>query len=355
MDSPRAIHVLCEEIMDHEIYLNQLLATKVPESSEIEHHLTEYCNLSCSFCHQDHDSKVGLDSIIEKAYKTVDFIFNSKLKKHTINVMGGEIFNDKIETSVFLDYYKFYEIIRKTCQDIGVEFQINWVTNLIFTENREMVDWLIEKTQEHAKISTSYDFAGRGLDINRQLIFRHNLNRYKKHIGVVGFVLTRPSIRKLIADKDKFFKEQLYGKFPLYFDWYVPGKTAGKNMPSEQETLDALRYVASNYPEIEPVKSMLENDHNQMTCYSLNKTTILPDGKEVTCRYNEAEPASFLSEVDYSSNANIIQAHLDRHDCFSCEHFSRCTFRCFVAADWSELERLPTCLFKTFFDEFPVR
>lgn len=340
--------------MNNEI-LNEMLSSKVQDSTEIEHHLTEFCNLSCSFCHQDHDSKVGLDSIIEKAHKTVDFIFHSKKKKHTINVMGGEIFNDKIETNVFLDYYKFYEIIEKVCRDLKVEFQINWVTNLIFTENREMVDWLMEKTKAHAKISTSYDFAGRGLDINRSLVFKYNLDRYKEHIGVVGFVLTRPSIRKLLLDKDKFFKEQLYGNFPLYFDWYVPGKTASKNLPSDQETLDALRFVANNYPQIEPVKSLLENENNKMTCFSLNKTTILPDGKEVTCRYNESDDSSFLSEVDLTSNANIIQAHLDRNECYSCHHYNRCGFRCFVQADWAELERLPTCLFKTFFDEFPVR
>ncbi|BDD79358.1 hypothetical protein [Burkholderia phage FLC8] len=340
----------CEECMNNDI-LNEMLSSKVQDSTEIEHHLFEYCNLNCSFCGQDHDSKVGMESIIEKAHKTVDFIFHSKKKKHTINVMGGEIFNDKIETNVFLDYYKFYEIIEKVCRDLGVEFQINWVTNLIFTENREMVDWLMHMTKEHAKISTSYDFAGRGLDINKHLIFTRNLERYKEHIGVVGFVLTKPAIRKLLNAKDMFFLKTLYPNFPLYFDWYVPEKSANKMMPSEQEMLDALLYVAEHYPNIEPVKSMLENEHNKMTCFSLNKTTILPDGKEVTCRYLEYDKEKFNNDIDYSSNANIIQAHLDRNECYSCPHFDRCQFRCFVQADWAELERLPSCFIRTFFDK----
>lgn len=337
--------------MNHESFLKAMLDDKIQESTEIEHHLFELCNLNCSFCGQDHKSTEGMETILEKAHKTVEFILKSRKKKHTINVMGGEIFNDLVDTKTFMDYYQFYDIIKKACQDLNVEFQINWVTNLVFAENREMVDWLMEKTSDHCKISTSYDFAGRGMNINRSLMFKTNLARYKKYIGVVGFVLTRPSIRKLIDNKDKFFTEVLYPNFPLYFDWYVPEKSAEKMMPSEQETLDGLLYLAENYPNVEPVKSLLENEQNKMTCFSLNKTTILPDGSEVKCRYIDYEAREFEHEVDYKSNANIIQAHLDRHDCMSCEWFSRCSFRCFVNADWAGLERLPTCLFKTFFEK----
>lgn len=338
--------------MNDEQYLNQLLASKVQDSSEIEHHLFEKCNLNCAFCGQDHDSEVGMNSIIDKAHQTVEFMIKSPLKKHTINVMGGEIFNDLIEYGTITDYFKFYEIIRKYCEDTNTEFRINFVTNLIFRENREIVDWLLEKTPaKNVMLSTSYDFAGRGLDINRSMIFQANLTRYKDRIGVVGFVLTRPAIRKLIANKDKFFKENLYGKYPLYFDWYVPEKSSEKMMPTEQEMLDGLLYVAEHYPNIEPVKSMLENEHNKMTCFSLNKTTILPDGKEVKCRYLTYDEQQFETPIDYSTNSGIIQAHLERHDCMSCKHYDRCSFRCFVQADWKDQERLPECFLKTFFDE----
>lgn len=337
--------------MNQEGFLQNVLASKLPESSEIEHHLFEFCNLNCSFCGQDHKSTVGMDSIVDKAHQTVDFIMRSPLKMHTINVMGGEIFNDGIGVDVFLQYFEFYEIIRKACADLKVDFQINWVTNLVFKENREMVDLLLEKTAMHSRISTSYDFAGRGLNLNKKMLFEYNLLYYKKYIGVVGFVLTAPAIRKLIANKDRFFRDILYGNYPLYFDWYVPEKTAEKMMPSEQETLDGLLFIAENYPEVEPVKSLLQNKENKMTCYSLNKTTILPDGKEVKCRYMEYEPDQFQNPIDYSSNANIITAHIERHDCMSCEWYEKCQFRCFVNADWGKLERLPECLFKLFFEK----
>lgn len=334
-----------------ELLLNQMLASKIQESTEIEHHLFEKCNLNCSFCGQDHDSEEGMDSIIEKAYQTIEFMKSSSLKNHTVNVMGGEIFNDLIEESVFEDYYKFYQIIKDYAVSNDLTVRINFVTNLIFTKNIPNVKRLLERCTDNVFISTSYDFAGRGLDLNRMMSFRANLQTFKPYIGVVGFVLAKPSIRKLLADKDKFFKNELYANFPLYFDYYVPENSADKMMPSEQEMLDALLFVADKYPKIEPVKSLLENEENKMTCFSLNKTTILPDGKEVKCRYMEYEVEQFHTPIDYSTNSGIINSHLERNECFSCQWFHRCMFRCFVQADWAALERLPICLFKTFFNE----
>jgi hypothetical protein len=330
--------------------LKQLLASKVQDSSEIEHHLFELCNLNCSFCGQDHDSKEGIDTILEKAHQTVEFMRNSPLKNHTVNVMGGEIFNDLVPDSVFDDYYKFYTVINDYANLNNLTVRINFVTNLIFTKNTEAVKRLLKLCGDNVWISTSYDFAGRGLDLNRMMMFKRNLEIFKSRIGVVGFVLAKPSIRKLIADKDKFFKEVLYMNFPLYFDWYVPENSADKMMPSEQDLLDALLFVAKKYPKIEPVKSMLENRENKMTCFSLNKTTILPDGKEVKCRYMEYEPEQFETPIDYSTNSGIINAHLERNECFSCEWYTRCPLVCFVQSDWAGRERLPVCFMKTFFN-----
>jgi radical SAM protein with 4Fe4S-binding SPASM domain len=330
--------------------LKQLLASKVQDSSEIEHHLFELCNLNCSFCGQDHDSKEGIDTILEKAHQTVEFMRNSPLKSHTVNVMGGEIFNDLVPDTVFSDYYEFYSIINNYAKGNNLTVRVNFVTNLIFSKNTSNVQKLLEQCGDNVWISTSYDFAGRGLDLNRMMMFKRNLEIFKPRIGVVGFVLAKPSIRKLIADKDKFFKEVLYMNFPLYFDYYVPEASSDKMMPSDQEMLDAFSFIAENYPEVEPVKSMLKNKENKMTCFSLNKTTITPDGKEVKCRYLKYDAEQFETPIDYSTNAGIINTHLERNECFSCEWYMRCTLGCFVSSDWAARERLPICFMKTFFN-----
>lgn len=331
--------------------LKHILKDKVNDSTEIELHLFTFCNLSCSFCGQDHDSTEGLsiDSIESKADLVIDFIEQSGKDSHIINIMGGEIFNDDVPDEIFEGYEKFYQKINAFSKNT----RFNWVTNLIFQKSDRVKAFVEGKS--NCFISTSYDFAGRGLDLNKNLQWRHNLKIFEDKITVIGFVLTKPAIKKILNKEDKFFSEYLYSNFNLYFDYYVPERTADKMMPSEREMLDCMLFVAEKYPNIYPVKDMLERAKNKMTCYSMNKVTILPDNKKVTCRYLEYKEGDFLNEVDYSSNSNIIEAHLDRHSCLGCKWFDRCQFRCFVQADWAALERLDDCMFRMFFNEMEGR
>lgn len=332
-------------------YLNTLLEKKTTQSTEVELHLFEFCNLNCSFCGQDHNSKVGMNNIREKTEQVIRFIESSPLDKHTINIMGGEIFNDEIPLSLFDDYLFFYNRINDYCNECSKEVRFNWVTNLIFRDRIEAVQGLFSRMGSNAFISTSYDFSGRGLNINRSLQFKHNLKLFSSKVGVVGFVLTKPSIKKLLRDEDKYFKEVLYPNYHLYFDYYVPEKAADKMLPTEQDMLDAFNFMAEHYPNIDPVKQMLENDKNEMTCFSLNKKTILQDGGEVVCRYLQYKEDDFLTPIDFNNNENIIESHLERNNCLTCPYFDRCQFRCFVQADWKDLVRLPDgkCFIKEFF------
>lgn len=335
-------------------HLRELLKDKLPNSTEIEIHLFEFCNLSCSFCGQDHDSKVGMDeySFVSKADRVIEFMETNENKSHIINLMGGEIFNDEVPDEIFTYYSKFHQLLSEWAnKEEGVTLRFNWVTNLIFNKSKRVEEFI--KSHPNSYISTSYDFSGRGLDINRKLAFDKNLELFSDYITVIGFVLTRPAIRKLLANTDNYFKK-LYAKYTLYFDYYVPELSASKLMPSEQEMLDAYRYIAAHYPNVYPIKDWVENDKNLLTCYSINKLTLLPDNREVKCRYMEYEESDFLTPIDYTSNENIIEAHLERNNCFSCEHYDRCQFRCFVQVDWSALERLAICPMKTFFDEHPL-
>lgn len=333
-------------------YLNTILKDKLTISTEIELHLFEYCNLKCSFCSQDHQSKVGMSTIVDKADKVIDFINSSALDKHTINLMGGELFNDEIDSNTFNDYYLFYTKINDYCNDTNQVVRFNWVTNLIFTKTRDLVDKLFNLMDNNAYISTSYDFMGRGYDINKQLLFKENIEYYKEKIGVIGFVLTKPSIKRMIsgATTNKYFN-YLYTNYPLYFDYYVPELNPNKNMPSELELYEAFTYIAKHYPKVEPIYSMLNRENNEMTCYSLNKTTILPDGENVTCRYLKYDTSDFRNDVNYSSNENIIMDYLTRYNCLSCKYYNRCQFRCFVQHDSTFQVREDYCIIKRFFNE----
>lgn len=336
-------------------FLRHVLKNKMPFESEIELHLFDFCNLRCLFCGQDHDSKVGMNEITSKVPLVCEFIKNNSSKGHILNIMGGELFNDEVPDNIFTQYRALVLEIDRFSKSIGHTCHFNWVTNLIFKKH-ERVSALLTDLREQGvsvKISTSYDFAGRKNKIWIHDIFRKNLERYKGDVYTVGFVLTKPAIEFLLEGHDDYF-EYLYQNYPLYFDYYVPEQGAKILMPSDQEILDAFRFIAKNYPKINPVKDLLENDLNRMTCYSLNKITLLPDNREVKCRYLKYDEGVFKNKVDYQSNDNIILSHLEENQCLSCEWFDRCGFRCFVQADWSERKRLETCLFKSFYQEFPV-
>lgn len=341
--------------MTHDELLNKILGDKVPDSAEIELHFFEFCNLSCAFCGQDHASKVGMDTILSKIEPVCSFITTNQKNHHIVNMMGGELFNDDVPDAIFGDYLEFAYAVHSHARSVGKQCHFNWVTNLVF-KNRERVSALIASLRNlgvSTKLSTSYDFAGRPLSEAKKTTFHQNLEWFnQKHpniIYTIGFVLTKQAIKRILTSRDEEF-EYLYDHFPLYFDYYVPEKLSQHMIPSDREHLEAFLFIAKHYPKVAPVSDWINHEFNQMTCYSLNKLTLLPDGREVKCRYLKYDEADFNTPIDYSSNANIIQNHLDKYGCLTCEHYDRCSFRCFVQADWSNRERMDVCLYKTFFN-----
>ena len=331
--------------------LNFVLKDKITESAEIEIHFFEYCNLACAFCGQDHDSKVGMDLVLNKVDPVIEFIRESEMTSFIINMMGGELFNDLVPDTLFTDYVEFARRVDVAAKASGKQCTFNWVTNLVFTKYQRVIELLATLSVYgiSSNISTSYDFAGRPLNQARKGLFHQNLERFGNKIYTIGFVLTKQAIKRIINDRDEEF-EYLYTKYPLYFDYYVPERLSQHMIPSDREHLDAFLYLAEHYPKVAPVCDWLEHRFNKMTCYSLNKLTLLPSGREVKCRYLNYDQSDFNTPIDYKSNANIIQSHLDKYGCLSCEHFNRCSFRCFVQADWTNRERMEECLYKEFFN-----
>ncbi len=333
-------------------YLSKLLSNKLPDSSEIELHLFELCNLRCHFCGQDHEDKTGFDEILSKIAPVKEFISSNPKKSHILNIMGGEIFNDELPDTFFSDYLTLAREVDSHAKSLGHTCVFNWVSNLIFSKSDRVKKFLndLESLNIISNISTSYDFAGRINSLWNKDLFKSNLELFKGRIFTVGFVLTKTSINHLLTKRDHFF-DYLYDNYPLYFDYYVPENGANTLMPSDQEILNCYLFIAKNYPQISPVKDLLENDENKMTCYSLNKLTLLPNGREVKCRYMDYEHHQFNTPIDYLSNENIVEAHLEENQCMSCEWFYKCSFRCFVQADWAKRVKTETCMFKTFFKE----
>jgi sulfatase maturation enzyme AslB (radical SAM superfamily) len=75
------------------------------ETGEIIVTLFELCDLNCVFCNQDHNSIVGMESIVKKSDTVIEVIKHLQTTKSktefTVNFMGGEIFSDKVPDAVF--------------------------------------------------------------------------------------------------------------------------------------------------------------------------------------------------------------------------------------------------------------
>jgi len=166
----------------HEDILNLVLKDKVTDAAEIELHFFEYCNLACAFCGQDHDSQVGMNTVMNKAERVKEFIEQSRKDKFIINMMGGELFNDLVSDDLFVDYLNFALDVDSHAQQAGKHCTFNWVTNLVF-EKWERVQKLLDTLRMlkvKTNVSTSYDFAGRPLNEARKDMFHQNLERFGK-------------------------------------------------------------------------------------------------------------------------------------------------------------------------------
>ena len=94
-----------------------ILEPKRPDIAEIELTLFENCHLNCSFCHHDKKSTVGLsrEEIFSKLSIVEDHLIKMKDRVDIcqINMVGGELFQDRISEWAYPVYYDFLIEIKK--------------------------------------------------------------------------------------------------------------------------------------------------------------------------------------------------------------------------------------------------
>ena len=78
--------------------LSHILDSKIPDKGEIAVVFFENCNLQCPMCPQDHSSLIGLskEEILSKVDIIKNFFSNSFRSSFTLNIMGGELFQDSL-------------------------------------------------------------------------------------------------------------------------------------------------------------------------------------------------------------------------------------------------------------------
>lgn len=332
-----------------------VLSQKRDKDQEFTLHLFEKCNLSCGFCWQDHSALVGVDTVRDKIVIVNEMIDQDPCASFTVNVMGGEvfddsIFNDKLESDYIALCRGIYEHV--TSKEKTVHF--NFVTNLV-TEQQDRVVRLIE-TLRAAGVSislcTSYDAKGR-FNKSQLDLFKRNMIQLRPYVTCVSMLLTKPVINNLIAGRDSYF-DYLYNEgYYIYFDYYSPSEDHLVMAPSDKDLLRAFYFLVDNYPNVHPINEWITRTKNYMSCRT--SKLVLPDGTKCTCGNLVADNTHvisfFKSPISRTDNDAIENEFISTWNCIECEYFSRCTLGCFTQHNFAKRSQLTECPFKLTFDK----
>lgn len=327
----------------------KLIDSKIVDIAEVVVCLFDHCNLKCVFCHQDHDNTTGAsrEEVLSKVPGIVDWInSNQRSTVFKINIMGGELFQDRWVDAGFLEIYQqFIDDIHRLTKP-GLTIIPNFVTNLVFLPST--ADKVLNFINRNAlKIAPSYDPCGR-FNATDLETFKTNVEKFEAVIGSVGIVITRQNIAAVIKG-DPYF-DYLYERFVIYWDTLLPAlpDVSEQLMPKESEMLALYKLLVDRYPKCANISYFTETSEtgvNKMSCTRGNCHTVF---------YDNSVPKGCSGAATIRDNATaevwapiVVQKFFDMYNCFQCEYFSKCPFTCFIKNDYKKIDRdVGECVFK---------
>lgn len=326
-----------------------ILQGKRDSEQEYTIHLFEYCNLSCSFCWQDHDSLVGTDEVLSRIVPIKTLLDNERKSKVIFNMMGGEVFAAAIFTpEMRKSYIELSLSIMEAAAERNITVKFNWTTNLII-EDRTQFDLFIKDCKNNnipTVFSTSYDPHGR-FNRNQFKIFKSNLEHYGPTvIRSVGLVSTKQNIDWFIKGDVKFFNWIYDSGFKIYFDYLMPDSRTNA-APSDLDLLNLFKLLIDKYPRCEPISGWLKRKPTSMSCKS--SKLVLEDGTTCGCG-NLIDPKVaediYVVPLKPSNNSAIEDKFIEKYGCLTCEYFSRCELGCFMQHNYRYRDELDECVYK---------
>lgn len=326
-----------------------ILERKRDPEQEYTLHLFEFCNLRCGFCWQDHENRVGIDTIVEKLSSIEKFLQTESQDSVVFNAMGGEVFAPEIFDSNLLQAYKDLSLgIKQLADKYNKIAKVNWVSNLVTNKWAE-IDELLEYSANiglPANLVTSYDTRGR-FNVNDFMQFKKSMDYFGKRVSCISMLLSVPNIKFLLEDKDPYFKKLYDEGYYIYFDYYMPDTTAHIQSPPDSLLLEAFKHLIDKYPNVDPIKSWLENNSNYASCRT--SKLVLADGTMCHCGnlvQDEQSIKFYKSKIEVMDNSGIENNFLNKYNCVSCEYLDRCGMGCFMQHDYKFREELDECVYK---------
>lgn len=329
-----------------EDYFYEVIKDKVIDWAEVVVNLFEHCNMSCVFCPQDHNNRIGQskEAILRKVGPIVNYINNNSYKEFHLHVMGGELFQDELIEQGYIDIYS--EFIEQIQQQVAKDKQLhfNFITNLVYDDINSVIGFV---NKHKLKMTISYDLAGR-FNPAQFALFKKNVEVFKPYIKYVSLVITKQNVAKLIQGDE--YHDYLYNNFTMTWDHLLPGHNSLKvMMPAESELYAFYKLLIDKYPKTVNVEAFLgDAPNNKMACTR---------GSSYTIMFDDTVPKGCSGSVLMKNNATkdlestiIIQKFIKERDCFGCEYYQKCGFSCFIRSDYKDLVRdLDDCVFRKSF------
>jgi radical SAM protein with 4Fe4S-binding SPASM domain len=325
------------------------LGKKRDNEQEYTLHLFTFCNLSCSFCWQDHDDMVGIDTVLDKL-PIVESLLNAETKRSVVfNIMGGEVFAPQIFNDTLVDtYVTLTKEISRMCKERGIKANLNWVTNLVI-DDRQYLDRFLGEVEDldcDTSLTVSYDPKGR-FNQKQFNLFKKNLVYYgPDDVRSISLLMTKQNIAHFLKDQDEFFKWAYASGFKMYFDYLMPDSKT-EAAPSDTDLFTMFKFMIDNYPKTEPVSEWLKRTPQALSCRS--SKLILEDGTICGCGNlidKDVAEEIYETPLDSTSNEGIESRFLEKYNCMSCEYFSRCQLGCFMQHNYRFREEMDECVYK---------
>jgi radical SAM protein with 4Fe4S-binding SPASM domain len=350
---------------DNDRLINRIFKDKRPDYTEIEISFFELCNLHCRFCWQDNYNPTGINTIPEKADIAIDYLVKNKeniMPNIQVHMLGGELFEDSI------DYYdQYFDFIIKIKEHCDINFPEKPLTFVFLTNMNFQLDSTLVKLENFLNklkahncefiLTTSWDPTGRPLAGEITTRFHYNITYFKQYLSEITFVLTKQTIKKLISRQTPYLDLLIKEGFRIDYDYYMPTTQVDSLMPSDRELYNGLSCLLKHYPSIDKLKVWAEQERGfvgKMSCASLNKITILPDGTITNCRHLNYNQNDFETEIFNESNSDIILKYVSTKECLSCPYFVKCPLSCFVMSDHKKFtgqRELDECLYRKIFKD----
>jgi radical SAM protein with 4Fe4S-binding SPASM domain len=323
---------------------------KRTDAGEIIVTLFELCNLSCLFCNQDHTSMLGIDIVIDKIEQIKQAIAelqkNKNKKSFSVNIMGGEIFDDRLDDSVFNDYRLLVKLIKEYAISQSIDIEVRFVTNFIWKKHNRVRE-LVNDT--NCWIGTSYDPAGR---FNKETfeIFQNNVTEFTDRINSINVIMTKQNIDRFIKNQIPFF-DYIYNHFDIYFDYYTPERNVNILLPTDVELRDFNIHILDNWPNCYPFKNYKLKQKNNMTC--MDTYTIMPTGSYGKCDIllTSSLPKNVIPiKIVPVTKQELEEKWFSDYNCLECHHFERCSLGCFLSNHIKDARTQTDCWLKEVYD-----